>query len=71
MMITLRLLIIIFLVCFTMACSTAPKHPPHILKMAKVMQDQIDLYPSAQSTCTSKPIYGLNGEYVRHDVRCH
>ena len=72
----MKLFLLISLVL--VGCSSTPKAPTYDGALAEVLRagvPQTEIYPDYYSrvshTCTSTPIYDIDGYYVRHDIRCH
>jgi hypothetical protein len=71
-------LISLILISLAIGCSSKPKVPDYDGALRELMRNgvpQSEMYPDYYSrtshTCTSTPIYDLEGYYVRHDIRCH
>jgi hypothetical protein len=59
------------------ACASEPKKINYEGSLAELMRagvpqenDYPEYYHRVGHTCTSQPIYNMNGDYVRTDVRC-
>ena len=69
---------IYLLLILIVGCSSQPKQPEYGGAMAEIMRSGVpqmeaypDYYSQIQHTCTSTPIWDMEGQYVRTDVRCY
>jgi hypothetical protein len=76
----MKKLIIILIVLFLAACATTEKPVntyqgtlPELYRAGtpNVAEPVPNYYHRVSHTCTSTPIYDMDGYYIRTDVRCH